>query len=534
MLVTARAILFAASLAALIPIAHAQPTLPATPQGEVAQALLDALNSPDPSDIQRVDPRAAGIRLESGGFDIISVEPSGADQIVLVLRDRMFGNYQQTTFMFAPGEARIVGLRASSAPGAPAIERVDDAALAAFVTDAIEKVDYSGALIVARDGKPFISVAAGLTDREADLPNTLDTRFRVGSMNKMMTATAIMQLVQTGKVQLEAPVGTYLKDYPNKEFAATVTIHHLLSHTGGAGDIFGPQFDAKRLELKSLKDYVALYGSRAPEFPPGEDWRYANYGFILLGRVIEEVSGQSYPDYVSDHIFKTAGMTRSGFEPESVAVEDRSKGYMTGAADLESNMDTLPWSGTSAGGGYSTVVDWLAFARALTGHKLLDKAHTDLLMSHKTSTGYAYGFNDSSTADIPAAGHSGGAPGMNGDLRIIGEGQIVIVALSNISPPGRASQLANEITKRVTVVKPDGSGAQAVWMPAVPPTATEEQRVAAFKAADVDGDGKLDRAAFRKALDRLGFADRLEPVFRQRDIDKDGFITEEEARATLP
>ena len=312
----AHAAIMAATILMLTPVASAQPALPTTPQGEVVKALLEALNSDDPADIQRIDPRAAGIRLESGGFDVISVEPSGADQIVLVLRDRMFGNYQKTTYTFEPGGTKIIGLRAAPAPGAPPVERLDDAGLAAFVAGAVAKTDYSGTLIVARNGKPVIAIAAGMADREANIANTLETRFRVGSMNKMMTAVGVLQLVQAGKVKLDAPLGTYLKDYPNKELAGAVTIHHLLSHTGGAGDIFGPQFNEKRLELKTLKDYVALYGSRAPEFPPGEDWRYANYGFILLGRVIEEVSGQSYPDYVRDHIFKVASMTRSGFEPE--------------------------------------------------------------------------------------------------------------------------------------------------------------------------------------------------------------------------
>lgn len=523
-----RAMLVAVCVSLSAPIAVAQPELPATPQGETVKALLAALNSPDPADIQRIDPRAAGIRVESGGFDLISIEPSGADQIVLILRDRMFGNDQKTTFTFEPGGTQIIGLRAAPAPGARPVERMDDAGLAALVADAVARTDYSGTLIVARNGTPIVKIAAGLADREASNANTLDTRFRVGSMNKMMTAVAILQLVQAGKVKLEATVGTYLSDYPNKAFADTVTIHHLLSHTGGAGDIFGPQFEAKRLELKTLKDYVALYGSRAPEFTPGDDWRYANYGFIVLGRVIEEASGQSYADYVRDHIFKVAGMTRAGFEPETVAVEGRSKGYMLGEAGLESNAETLPWSGTPAGGGYATVGDWLAFANALTGHKLLDKTHTDLMMSRQTSEGYAYGFQDKSSADVRAGGHSGGAPGMNGDLRIIGDGQLVIVALSNVSPPARASGLAGEITKRVRVFKPDGSVAQAVWTPTAP-VVTDPQRLAAFKAADADHDGKLDKAAFREALAQLGFADRLESIFRQRDKDKDGFISEAEA-----
>ena len=117
-------------------------------------------------------------------------------------------------------------------------------------------------------------------------------------MNKMFTAVAIIQLVEAGKVKLTAPLGKYLRDYPNQEVATKVTMQQLLTHTGGTGDIFGPEFDAHRLELRKLADYVKLYGKRGLEFEPGSKWAYSNYGFILLGAVIEKVSGQSYYDYV--------------------------------------------------------------------------------------------------------------------------------------------------------------------------------------------------------------------------------------------
>jgi D-alanyl-D-alanine carboxypeptidase len=418
----------------------------------------------------------------------------------------------------------------SNLPPPPPIERLDDAALGNFLRAEMETTDFSGAILIARDGKPAFTAARGLADREQNIPNTLDTRFRVGSMNKMMTATAILQLVQAGKVKLDAPLAAYLKDYPNKDFAGAVTVHHLLTHTGGAGDIFGPQFTANRLNLKTLKDYVALYGSRAGEFTPGDNNRYANYGFILLGRIIEEVSGQSYPDYLRDHIFKPAGMTRTGFEPESVAAEGRAKGYMSGPQGFQSNADTLPYAGTSAGGGYSTVADFLAFATALTSNKLLDAKHTKLLTTKKVSNGYAYGFSDFSNADMRMVGHGGGAPGMNGDLRIIGDGKAVIVALSNVSPPSLAGQMSNLAVQRIKLTKPDGKVAELARGAAVTPPATEEARMAAFKAADTDNDGRLDKAGFRIAAQAVGFGDQLDPVFALYDVNKDGFISTEEAR----
>jgi CubicO group peptidase (beta-lactamase class C family) len=162
---------------------------------------------------------------------------------------------------------------------------------------------------------------------------------------------------------------------------------------------------------------------------------------LLAGVVIERVSGQNYYDYVAEHIYKPAGMTRSGSEPENQSVADRSIGYMQkqGGGGWTPNTDTLPYRGTSAGGGYSTVGDLLKFADALMGHKLLNAEYTDLLITGKVDTGsgakYAYGFEDGRKNGAGAVGHSGGAPGMSGDLRIYPQSGYVVAVLSNLDPP---------------------------------------------------------------------------------------------------
>jgi CubicO group peptidase (beta-lactamase class C family) len=253
-----------------------------------------------------------------------------------------------------------------------------------------------------------------------------------------------MQLVQAGKVALDDPLGKFLTDYPNKDVASKVTIRHLLTHTGGTGDIFGPEFARRRLELRTLDDYIALYGARAVAFEPGTRWDYSNYGFILLGAIVERVSGQSYYDYVRDHVFTPAGMTRTGSEPEDVAVPDRAVGYLRDGDVWKPNTETLPYRGTSAGGGYTTVEDLLRFATALTGHKLLDAHHTDLLTTAKPEAGdahYAYGFEDDVFKGLRRFGHSGGAPGMNGDLRIFPQTGYVVIALANMD---RGAQRASD------------------------------------------------------------------------------------------
>jgi hypothetical protein len=128
--------------------------------------------------------------------------------------------------------------------------------------------ELSGAVLVARDDRMLFGHAYGMADRKNRIPNTIRTRFRIGSMNKMFTAVAILQLVEAGKVKLTAPLATYLPDYPSRHVASKVTIHQLLTHTGGTGDIFGPEFEAHRTELRTLADYVRLYGKRELEFEP--------------------------------------------------------------------------------------------------------------------------------------------------------------------------------------------------------------------------------------------------------------------------
>jgi D-alanyl-D-alanine carboxypeptidase len=299
---------------------------------------------------------------------------------------------------------------------------------------------FSGAVLVTRDGHTEFQGACGLADREQRIPNTLLTQFRVGSMNKMLTAVAVLQLVQAGKVHVGAPFGTYLSDYPNVAMASQVTLHHLLTHTGGTGDIFGPQFTAHRLELRDTEDYLQLYGSRGLLFGPGTQWGYSNYGYVLLGAVIERVSGMSYDDYVATHVLAPAGMTATGAAPEDSVVPGRSVGYMRQGGLLVSNAPTLPYRGTPAGGWYSTVGDLARFTYALREHRLLDPAHTALLLGGKVQMGqsivqYAYGFLDRVQGGRRLVGHGGGYPGMNGELSFEPTGGYTVVVLSNFDPP---------------------------------------------------------------------------------------------------
>ncbi len=398
-------------------------------------------------------------RDRTGGFEFVKAEESTATRFSGVVKERDSDQLARIEIEVEPADPHRIlqlQLRAIARPAEIPLPRMSEsdalAALRSKLQQDAAADRFAGAILVAKHGKPIFGEAYGLADRDKKIPNTLETRFRIGSMNKMFTATAVLQLVQAGKVKLTEPLSTYLPDYPNKEIASNVTIHQLLTHTGGTGDIFCPEFEAHRLELRTLDDYLKLYGTRAPEFEPGSRWAYSNYGFLLLGAVIERVSGESYYDYVRDHVYRPAGMIATGSEPESEAVPGRSVGYMKDGGAWQPNTGTLPYRGTSAGGGYSTVEDLLRFANALETHKLLDAHHTDLLTTGKVATPmdgkYAYGFGEQMRGGIRCFGHGGGAPGMNGDLEICPQSGFTVAVLANMDPPA-AQRIAEFIENRL-------------------------------------------------------------------------------------
>jgi len=418
------------------------------PARQALDAWLAAFNANDRKQLEafrdRYQPtmdvdRMLDFHKRTGGFRLIRREPSDAGSSQALMQEMesdTIARVQATVKDGAPLELKI---QAIEPPADLRIPRLDQAAaidaLAARADAAAQQDAFAGVLLVARGDKLLLQRAWGVADHEAGTPVTLDTKFRLGSMNKMFTAVSALQLVQAGKLSLEGTVGQYLPGYPNPEIAK-VTIRQLLTHSGGTGDIFGPEYDAQRLSLKTHADYVRLYGARGPDHPPGEEYRYSNYGFVLLGNIIERVSGQSYYDYVDRHVFAPAGMRDSASLPEESAVPGRARAYTRAdaGAPWTDAAGTLPYRGTAAGGGYSTAGDLLKFARALQSGKLLSPA----LLAEATreqGPGYGYGFGAREEQGVPAYGHGGGAPGMNAELRIFPTLGEVVIGLGNVDPP---------------------------------------------------------------------------------------------------
>ena len=458
-----------ASLTLLSP-AHvdAAAELPSTPAGKVLAGYLESLNSGNKEKLEafikahRPDrPNALEIMLDlrwnTGGLDLFSVESSQTYNIQAVVLEREGGRYNRMSVAVNDRDPAVItniSLMVIPPPaGAPVPERLPQQAAVAKWEAEIDKATsngkFSGVWLWAKNGKVISSGARGKADREKGIDNTLDTRFRIGSMNKMFTAVATLQLVERGKLSLDDTIGKILPDYPNTNVASSVKVRHLLSHTGGTGDIFGPQFEAHRPELKTLQDYVNLYGKRDLKFEPGTRWEYSNYGFLLLGVLIEKIAGKSYYDYVAENVYKVAGMTNSGSEPESVLVANRSKGYLRDQLELVSNEPTLPWRGTSAGGGYTTAADLMKFADALMSNKLL-KAETlaDATRPQFTTGDYGFGFQIGRPEKERTYGHEGGASGMNGFLRMYPESRQSVIVLCNLDPPS-ASRIGEWLHARM-------------------------------------------------------------------------------------
>jgi D-alanyl-D-alanine carboxypeptidase len=457
-------IVFLGGLAARAAAPDTEP--PKTPAGKVFAAWLAAFNSADAAQLRAFDaayPREGAappvedrlrFREMTGGFTVVRIEKSEPLSIVVLLQEKGSDTVARLQMKLSAAEPpKILSSTLEATPRPPdlAIPRLKEAeALAALTARAGElakKDEFSGVALVARHGEVLLQKAWGLANRETGAPATLDTRFRLGSMNKMFTSVATLQLVEAGKLALDDPIGKYLSDYPNKDVASKVTVRHLLTHTGGTGDIFGPEFEKNRLTLREHGDYLKLYGSRGLSHEPGAEFEYSNYGFVLLGALIEKVTGMSYYDYVRSHIFQPAGMSSTDSLTEAEVVPNRSIGYMKAAGGWTPNTDTLPWRGTAAGGGYSTAGDLLRFARALESGKLISKASLAAATT-PFKEGYGFGFDIRGEGPLRGYGHGGGAPGMNGELRMFPQLGYVVICLSNLDPPA-ATRLVDFFTLRM-------------------------------------------------------------------------------------
>jgi CubicO group peptidase (beta-lactamase class C family) len=329
----------------------------------------------------------------------------------------------------------------------------------AYLEQAAAEDAFSGAALIARDGKPIFEKAYGLANKSSNTPNNVETKFNLGSINKSFTSVAIGQLAQQGRLAFNDPISKYLPDYPNKAVAARVTIHQLLTHTSGMGMYFNEEFMKRRASLKTLADLLPLFVNETLAFEPGEKVQYSNAGYVVLGLIIERLTRQTYFDYVRDHIFTPAGMMNTDSYELEQEVANLAIGYTsmgpTGRPEpgpRQGNTPHMTGRGSSAGGGYSTLGDMLKFGQALVGHKLLNQQYTDIVLSNQSPPGQppaGYGFFSIEINGTRAIGNNGGGPGTNATFTVYPELGYIVVVLSNYDPPS-ASKVTNKIRELLT------------------------------------------------------------------------------------
>lgn len=297
--------------------------------------------------------------------------------------------------------------------------------------------DFSGVVLIAKDGKTVFSKAYGYANLSDSIPNRLNTRFNLASMGKMFTGMAIMQLVQAGKISLEARVGLYLPGYANKAVADSVTIHQLLTHTSGMGNFWEEHEKLAKEKYKTVDDYISLIENKPLLFKPGTRYLYSNSGYTLLGKIIEQVSGQTYFDYVKQHIFLPLKMYDTDAYELDDAVPRIATGYTMSPehpGQWKNNTYVNVVKGGPAGGSYSTAADLLRFANAVLANQLLNKENTSLYIHGKVRYdrgSYAYGISTDTINGHPVFGHTGGHFGIANELMIYPDLGYTVVILTN-------------------------------------------------------------------------------------------------------
>jgi CubicO group peptidase (beta-lactamase class C family) len=403
----------------------------------------------------------------TGGVEIIAMQTGRTPDEVRMQVKSLRGNpvFDLATRISPESPEKLIGfifrpLQASSAlpwPQNPLSESSIVAEIEKHIQADVDDDHFSGAVLIAKGDRILVNKAYGLANKDKKIPNQTDTKFNIGSMNKMFTSVAIAQLVQAGKLSYQDTLAKILPTYPNKAVATKITIHHLLTHTSGLDNFFKPEFFEHREKYVNLISYLPLFANDPLLFEPGKDWAYSNAGFIVLGIVVEKISGENYFDYVRNHIFKPAQMIHTDSYERDAVIPNLAAGYTYDENDPQHKMSrhdnkaTLPIKGSSAGGGYSTTGDIFLFSKALLGHNLLNEELTNTITSgkvddHRLNSKYAYGFSDQTFSGKHIVGHNGGGPGINGSLKILKDNGYTVIVLSNYSPPS-ADGLASEMSE---------------------------------------------------------------------------------------
>jgi len=312
---------------------------------------------------------------------------------------------------------------------------------------------FNGSALVAKDGEVILKKGYGMANMEWDIPNSPQTKHRLGSITKQFTAMLIIQLASDGKLDLQAPITTYLPEYP-KTTGDQITTHHLLTHTAGIPNYtsFPKFFEEDSRDPYSPEEFTKKFQDMELEFTPGERFNYSNSGYFLLGLLVEKLSGKTYEEMLTEHIFSPLGMKDSGFDHHSNILKNRATGYEKNGSEFI-NAPYLDMSIPYAAGSlYSTVEDLYLWDQALYTNKLLPQKYMDMYFKPYIpafgSFHYAYGWMTSNEAlgnttdSIAVISHGGGINGFNTQISRSPSDQSLIVLLNNTggAPLGQITQ----------------------------------------------------------------------------------------------
>jgi D-alanyl-D-alanine carboxypeptidase len=455
----------------IAPLSQAQnaetPKLPNTQAGQRVAAYLKAFNSGDeglmrvffnenvsPASLQQrpVEARIGVYRDMRANVETMELRRvlEAREDFISILVQTKKGEWRNIGFEFeSETPHRFLGLRVedveapatAEAPGGAPVAMTEKEAIAAiekYLNDLVAADEFSGVVLVARNDGQLFQRAYGLASKEYNVPNRLDTKFNLGSINKLFTQIAVGQLVAQGKLSYDDKLGKYLPDYPNQEAAQKVTIRQLLSMKSGIGDFFGPKFDATpKNKLRTIKDFLPLFAGEPLAFEPGSKREYSNGGYIVLGAIIEKASGQDYYEYVREHIFNPAGMQNTDWYEGDEPVQNLASGYTREAMDgraggaRKNNIYTRPAKGSPAGGGYSNADDLLKLARSLQTQKL---RLPDFEQPVGPTTGKPVSF-ERKPEGFGGIGIAGGSLGLNALLDIGPDNGYTVIVMSNYDPP---------------------------------------------------------------------------------------------------
>ena len=322
-----------------------------------------------------------------------------------------------------------------------AVNRVDE-----FITAEMQKQKIPGvSLAVVKDGKPLIAKGYGFANLEHAVPVKPETVFQSGSVGKQFTATAVMMLVEEGKINLDEKIGKYLGEVP--EAWSNITVRHLLSHTSGMTD-YPRDFDFRR---DYTEDEILKRAKEIPvAFRPGEKWQYSNLGYVTLGIMISKVTGKFYGEFLAERIFKPLGMTTARVINEADIIPNRAAGYRLAQGQLKNQEWVSPTINTTADGSlYLTLLDMIKWDEALTTGKLLKKAGFDeMWMPVKLTNGrshpYGFGWAVRSVNGIRVIEHGGAWQGFKAHIARYPERNLSVIVFANLAQANQA-KIANGV-----------------------------------------------------------------------------------------